>query len=411
MDGKVALKSLGLKDILSFGSDPQEIELEPLNVLIGPNGSGKSNVITILGLLRSLPRDMSVAIREGGGIREWMWKGVDDPSARIHTAWERDQGRVPLFHSIGLATPLTGEYRHRIVSEEVFEPESNPAPPKIHYRCFDESVGQLSIPTPVFYKYGSGSKSPDDVGGGPTKRYPINFKRDQSVLAQFRDPESYPELAFLSDRFEDIRLFRKWTFGPDSPLRSPQKADLPSDFLLEDGSNLGVVVNSLTTDPRTRPHFLGSLQKLYQGVTDIRVRIVSGYVEANIEEDNTRMIPAVRLSDGTLRFLCLLSVLCHPSPPSLICIEEPELGLHPDLMASLAELLIESSTRTQLIVTTHSGDLVSALGDVPETVVVCERGIEGTTLKRLEPKKMEKWLERYSIGSLWASGEIGGNRW
>src|SRR5260370_1406959 len=77
-----------------------------------------------------------------------------------------------------------------------------------------------------------------------------------------------------------------------------------------------------------------------------------------------------RLSDGTLRFLSLLTVLCDPDPAPLICLEEPELGLHPDIIRTIGELLVEASTRTQLIVTTHSSELISALGEVPESVVV-----------------------------------------
>lgn len=122
-------------------------------------------------------------------------------------------------------------------------------------------------------------------------------------------------------------------------------------------------------------------------------------------------IPATRLSDGTLRYLSLLLILCHPSPPPLICIEEPELGFHPDVLPTLAELFIEASNRAQFIVTTHSDSLISAFSDVPEAVVVCERTEDGTTLRRLETPKLAEWLNRYKLGELWRMGEIGGNRW
>src|ERR1700742_3728706 len=88
--------------------------------------------------------------------------------------------------------------------------------------------------------------------------------------------------------------------------------------------------------------------------------------------------PAARLSDGTLRYLCLLTILLHPEPPPLICIEEPELGLHPDIIPKVADLLVDASHRTQLIVTTHSEALVSRLSEIPESVVVCERDDRGT---------------------------------
>ncbi|MGH9800244.1 MAG: AAA family ATPase, partial [Blastocatellia bacterium] len=86
-------------------------------------------------------------------------------------------------------------------------------------------------------------------------------------------------------------------------------------------------------------------------------------------------------------------------------------GLHPDVIHKIAELLIEASQRTQLIVTTHSEFLVSALSEIPEAVIVCERDQDGTQLSRLDPERLKKWLERYSLGELWMTGELGGTRW
>jgi len=78
-------------------------------------------------------------------------------------------------------------------------------------------------------------------------------------------------------------------------------------------------------------------------------------------------------------------------------------------LPTIAELLIEASQNTQLIVTTHSDTLVSALTNVPESILVCERDDEGTHLRRLEPESLKEWLEKYSLGELWRMGEIGGN--
>jgi predicted ATPase len=85
--------------------------------------------------------------------------------------------------------------------------------------------------------------------------------------------------------------------------------------------------------------------------------------------------------------------------------------LHPDVIPHVADLLMDASKRTQLIVTTHSETLVSRLSEVPESVVVCERDDRGTQLRRLEPEKLRTWLDNYRLGELWRMGEIGGNRW
>jgi predicted ATPase len=104
-------------------------------------------------------------------------------------------------------------------------------------------------------------------------------------------------------------------------------------------------------------------------------------------------------------------ILLNPSPAPVTCIEEPELGLHPDIIPTLADLLRESSTRTQLIITTHSQSLVECFSDDPESVCVCEKVDGSTRIQRLDGKRLEVWLKDYSLGQLWASGQIGGNRW
>jgi predicted ATPase len=178
---------------------------------------------------------------------------------------------------------------------------------------------------------------------------------------------------------------------------------------LEDGRNLGVVVSDLLNQPPTKKRILKELQRFYSPVEDITTKVYANTVETSLHERGlTQPIPSIRLSDGTLRYLALLTILCHPSPPPLVCIEDPEVGLHPDILPRLGDLLIEASQRMQLIVTTHSDILVSALSEVPEAVVVCERDDEGTHLRRLDAASLEEWLKKYSLGELWVTGEIGG---
>ena len=97
----------------------------------------------------------------------------------------------------------------------------------------------------------------------------------------------------------------------------------------------------------SKRQLIAALRKLYDGVVDIKCPVVGGTVTLFLEESGNREIPATRLSEGTLRYLCLLSILLHPEPPPLIVIEEPELGLHPDLLPTLTDLLIAASERSQ----------------------------------------------------------------
>jgi len=114
----------------------------------------------------------------------------------------------------------------------------------------------------------------------------------------------------------------------------------------------------LRRDPAVRARLIEALKKLYDGIDDFDVQVEGGTVQVFFHEDGIT-VPATRLSDGTLRYLCLLAILCHPNPPPLMCIEEPELGLHPDILPTLADLIRKASERCQLIVTTHSDILGS----------------------------------------------------
>lgn len=196
------------------------------------------------------------------------------------------------------------------------------------------------------------------------------------------------------------------------PAKQSQPPDLPSDFLEEDGSNLALVLNSIEhSHPEVRGEILSELQEFYEGIEDYGARIVAGRVQAFLREEGLGAVPASRLSDGTIRFLSLLTILCHPAPPPLICLEEPEIGLHPDMLRRVAKLMIAASERTQLVVTTHSDLLVSGLSEAPQSVVVCSRDADGTRLERLQPESLQPLLEDATLGELWRSGEIGGNRW
>jgi len=386
------LHSLTLTNVLSFGIGP-ETTLNALNLLIGPNGSGKSNLIDVIDLLRNTPKDLMLPIRQGGGVQDWLWKGEkkSTQSAIVNAVVTRSVGLGSLRHTFSF-TAIDQRFELSVESiEDVKE--------------LGDSTGEM------YYKLTNGDSFLKPAGS--EKRKEINHKfpnPSQSILSQLRDPYQYPEITHIAQSLEKIRIYRDWTFGRKNPARLPQKTDLPNDYLSEDASNLGLILNSFKRVPKVKKRLLEALRELYDGIDDYDVSIEGGTVQVFLQEGNTT-IPATRLSDGTLRYLCLLAILCHPNPPPLVCIEEPELGLHPDIMPALAQLLKEASTRSQLIVTTHSDELVDAMTDQPESVLVCERNEQGTTLTRLNGNTLKPWLAKYRLGELWTRGEIGGTRW
>ncbi|MFO7539098.1 MAG: AAA family ATPase [Chloroflexota bacterium] len=412
LGNKRLIHTINIKNLLSFGPNTGELGLESLNVLIGPNASGKSNVIEALDLLQATADDLTEPIRGGGGINEWLWKGKGigkTPTAELEVTVNNHS---PLRHRLHhrLAFSMVGQ-RLELVDEAI-ENERPDLPD--------------TASVPFFYRFQNGRpllnvrRSTDYAGNGNENNEPYftrslrreDLAPDQSVLSQRKDPDQYPELTHLGQQYRRFKLYREWNLGHNASLRLPQQTDLPNDFLLEDASNLALVLNDLEDRLGLHTILLEKLQEFHDKFTRISGHIRGGTVQIFLEEKGLRQpIPASRLSNGTLRYLCLLAILCHPEPPPLVAIEEPELGLHPDILPGLAQLLVEASHRTQLVITTHSDILVDALSDTPEAVIVCEKENGATTLRRLDRKRLSIWLESYSLGELWRRGEIGGNRW
>jgi predicted ATPase len=399
MEGKRFIRTLRLENFLSYGSEGEEIELQPLNVLIGANTSGKSNLIEAIGILKATPTDLPAPFRQGGGISEFLWKGgQENPVAKIEATLNYPQRAQNLRYYVNLTSIVQ---RLELVDEAVENEQRYTGEGDVYF----------------YYRYQSGRPvlniNKMENNGEPLKR---SLRRedlipDQSVLSQRKDPDLYPELSYLSTEFSNIALYRHWQMGRYSEPRNAQKTDLPQHPLLEDGSNLGLFLNDLQYKIGRRK-LIEKLKKFYDPVEDLDVRIYGGTVQIFIREEGLiQPISANRLSDGTLRYLFLMALLLDPTPPPLICLEEPEIGLHPDILSTIAEMLIDASQRTQLIVTTHSDALVSALSEYPESVIVCERDKKGSHLHRQEPERLKKWLEKYTLGDLWRMGQIGGNRW
>ena len=234
---------------------------------------------------------------------------------------------------------------------------------------------------------------------------------DQSIFSQRKDPELYPEIGWVASEFGRIQTFREWSFGRSAALRQPQRADLAADVLHPNILNLGLVLNNLE-HTGIWPRYQGLVKRFLPRFSHLSVKVQSGSVQIMMQEEGfSSPISATRLSDGTLRFLALLAMLLKPESPALICIEEPELGLHPDALTIIAELLVEASQRAQVVVTTHSDVLVSALTDHADSVLVCENQVDGTQMHRLESEKLQTWLKEYQLGQIWRIGKLGGNLW
>lgn len=398
-------KRLRLSGFLSFAPNSDAVDLRNLNVLIGPNGSGKSNLIEALELLHATPTAFANAIRDGGGAEEWVWKGKGGgPVATIEAVFgasptnTRDLRYQLAFRAVTHRLEVVDE-----VLEEATRRTSNAKDVFFFYRF---QGGHPAINT----RKSSGKveqPKPSDYVSRRIERQTL--RPDESVLSQRKEPDLYPEVAWLGNQFARIQTFREWSFGRYAELRKPQSATLPSDVLQGDSRNLGMVLNELE-HRGYGPEFNRCLKRFYPRFERMSTRVSGGTVQFYLHESGFGSpIAATRLSDGTIRFLALLATLLSPAPPPVVCIEEPELGLHPDALLLIAELLVAASERMQLIVTTHSDALVSALTEHAESVLVCERIAGASVIRRIEAEKIQHWLDRYRLGDLWRIGELGGN--
>ncbi len=391
-----AVKSVRLDNFLSFGPESEAFEMGDLNVLIGANGAGKSNLIEAFELLRAAPTDFARAIRDGGGAPDWIWKGASSTDvATLDVILEED-------------TPSGRPIRHRLDFSAV----------QSRVEVLDEAIEEV-VPLPgksdvyFYYRFRQGRPMVNVANAEEGTERGRHLERaelapDQSVLAQLKDSEQYPEVTWLGRRLSGVQTFREWTFGRYTDLRQPQRTDLPEGRLLPDASNLGLVLQKIE-------HLQGNvfddlLRRFLPRFNRMSTMVSGSTIQFYLHEPGlSAPIPATRLSDGTIRFIAILAVLLAPDPPPLVCIEEPELGLHPDAVAMVAEVLKAAGERMQLVVTTHSDALVAALSDQPDAVVACERKGAGTTLRRLDANQLTELLRDYTLGDLWRMGEIGAN--
>jgi predicted ATPase len=128
------------------------------------------------------------------------------------------------------------------------------------------------------------------------------------------------------------------------------------------------------------------------------------------EEHLARSVSIEHVSDGTLRYLLLLSILYNPKRGSLVCIDEPETGLHPDMINTVADAIKHASKKTQLIIATHSPLLLNSF-DLEDILVFEKNTRNETEVTGKNPDDFDGWIEDFLVGQAWLQGLIGGKRW
>ena len=390
-----ALSAITIKGFRSIGS-VEDLAIRPINVLIGANGAGKSNFLGVFTLLQAIRAGgLQNYVAHAGGadrILHFGSKVTEELVIRLAFGDGYPQYEIPLSATAGdRMSPLSEVVHYRNAEEE---------PP------MQAEVGLLQI-TGIR----PGLKTPrlETAISTPWPRVPPDDPRAQSHHpATARDAV----MADIQDHLEHWRVYHFLDTGANSPIK--KTGDLHDNrYLRPDGANLAA--------------FLYLLHEQHASSYDLirrTVRLVAPFFEdfhlepLALNRDKIRLewrhkrsdayFDASSLSDGTLRFMALATLLRQPDSlrPSVILIDEPELGLHPYAITLLASLVKQASVRSRVILATESPILLDHFD--PEDVLVADL-VEGKTkLTQLNSGALEVWLEDYSLGQLWEKNELGG---
>lgn len=351
-----------------------DLDFGSINVLIGANGAGKSNFISFLKLLKSLQNDnLNTYVAENGYMDNLVYFGCEgEPFI---------QGQVVFSEEVG-----SPSYRYEL---KLTQDHRNLALAKINF----ESSDRLNVKK-------EGEELTSDI-------YTSLNGTGQSIHLLREDEEVYK---ITVQYFKDFYVYH----FPDTSDRSPllRTARLHDNvFFREDGSNIAAFLYYLQ---EKHPQRFYLIEKVIQSIAPFfgkfilkPDRINPEFIQLEWQENGyERYQNAHNLSDGTLRFIALTTLMLQPEPPKVIIIDEPELGLHPSAIEKLAGMVRKVSAKSQVILATQSIQLVNNFE--PEDIIVVDRKNKQSIFKRLEVDKLQIWLEEYGLGEIWFKGLIGG---
>ena len=381
-----ALDSITVEGFKSIAS-VKDLKLGPVNVLIGPNGSGKSNFIGVFAFLHAIRsgRLQDYVMRAGGADRIQHFGSRTTKKLKIHVSFESGtyQYKVTLA-TTGADTLYPSE---EIVYEWVKSLQEQP-----DSEALWSHGGEAGISNP----HGRGIV----LDSGP----PLGIG---TLGGGISEPEQY-----VRDQLDSWRLYHFHDTSSTSPLR--KTADVHDNrHLRTDASNLAAFLYFLRVKHEIEYNLIRrTIQRVAPFFEDFLLQPLA------LNEDKIRLewrhkgsdayFDASSFSDGSLRFIALATLLLQPESlrPSVILLDEPELGLHPYAITLLASLVKQASVATQVILATQSSLLLDHFQ--PEDVLVADRVGGQTQFTRLDSDSLQVWLQDYSLGQLWEKNEIGG---
>ncbi|MDR1063689.1 MAG: AAA family ATPase [Azoarcus sp.] len=366
MSKKNRISKLSIAGFKSLRSLP-DFELGNLNVLLGANGAGKSGFVSYFRMLGEMVEE-----------RLQKWTKQQGTVDRVVSFGIKETQRIESFVRFGLNgykfvldTTVDGDF---VFSEE--------------YVFFD---GPYYGPKWI------------DLGSGHQEA-----KIKERFLASL--PESEVDYCYSS-----ISSWKVFHFHDTSDTAGVKRwgSLQDNDYLRPDASNLAAYLYQLREDePEVYEQIRKTVQLAVPFFDDfaLKPRKIKGDDEQVRllwrQNDSDYTFSPTQLSDGSIRFICLVTALLQSDPPSTIIIDEPELGLHPYAITLLASLLRSASTRMQVVVSTQSVPLVDEF--TMDDLIIVERERGDTVFKRLDAEELQSWLEDYTLGELWGKNILGG---
>jgi len=333
----------------------QEVELRPLNVLIGANGSGKSNFIGVFRLLHEIVSGrLQLHVARNGGAEQILHYG-----RKVTGMLDLDLRFGPVGYFCELTPTLNDSlvFAHEIVStwesEDTYEQEILGTG---HKETALEPTGQMAA---------------------VLRGWQVYHFQDTSDTARVKQTGDLHDNSYLRPDAGNLAAFLY-------RLRETQ----PDAY-----RNINDIVGMAAP-------FFGSFNLQPDRLSPDKIRLEWQ------EHGSDAYFDAHSFSDGTLRFICLATLLLQPELPSTVLLDEPELGLHPYAITVLADLLRSAATRAQVVVSTQSVTLVNQLS--PEDVLIVDRADGASVFRRLTQEEIATWLDDYALGELWEKNVLGG---
>jgi len=367
------------------------LALEPLNVVTGANGSGKSSLYRSLRLLAEIAQGRVIrAIAAEGGLQSTLWAGPEKFSRDMKKGEQPIQGLVRgdvVALKLGFATDDYGyaiDLGMPIPTRSLFNTDP-------HIKAESLWVGQVLRPrNEIASRKGPGVRVRGD--SGEWKQSLTDLSPFDSMMTHAADPREAVELLRLRDAMRGWRFYDHFRTDRDAPARRPQIGTY-TPVLASDGHDVAAAIQTVA-EIGDEAGLSEAIQDAFPGST-LDVEAANGYFELEMRQKGLlRPLAMSELSDGTLRYLLLVAALLSPRPPAFMVLNEPEMSLHPDLLPALGRLIARASDRSQVLVVSHSRELVDALeAAAPTNRITLEKDLGETHVRDNEAPPWE-WPSR-----------------